>query len=419
MSGCGGGGTTNSTTTPTDPTQFVPPAEPRPLNGPVTALLSAPDGSGDIYVAGTFTTYGGQPVRPLIRVRPDGSVNPTFNLTQSIRPFTDATNRITCLAVADDGSTDIYVAEVFDVPPDSQNNPQAGRIWRVRANGTVNPSFMMGELTHTLSVSPFRLNTIAPVGDHSGSLYIGGIFDQYNKAPVPSLIRVTSSGTRDSSFPQLANVFSSEGVLLVIPLNDGSGNVYVVNDVPVDCCPDIEGLSIRRLHFDGSLDPTFNDGPGAASGALIAPAIYTVIMANDSTGDLLVGGHFITFGGDLNPNGPNAVIDLARVNPDGTLDRQTPTPILSPGVNVTVLAVTGDGSGALLVGRGGQLTRYTRTAVVDGTFQVGLAQGGTRGITALLPTADGTGDVYVGGDFTSYNGFAGALVRVKKDGTLY
>jgi hypothetical protein len=383
----------------------------------VTALLSTADNSGDIYVAGVFTTYGGQPVRPLIRVRPDGTLNPTFTLTPSIRPFTDADNRITCLALADDGSGDVYVAEVFAVPADSQNSPQAGRIWRVRSDGTANTSFIMGELTHTPGVIPFRLNTIVPVGDHSGSLYIGGLFDHYNKAAVPSLIRVTSNGTRDSSFPQLADVFTLEGVFLVLPLNDGSGNLYVVNDVPVDAGPDLEAESVRRLHFDGSLDSTFNDGPGVASGALIAPAIKTAILTNDPAGGLLVGGHFITFGGDLNPQGPNAITDLARVNADGTLNRQTPTPIVNS--DVTVLSNAGGDSGKLLVGQGRQLTRYTRTAVRDEAFQTGLATGGTRGITAVLPAADGTGDVYVGGDFTSYNGVASALVRVKQDGTLY
>ena len=102
LSGCNSGGDTQSastTTTGTSPASNDPstPATPNTgpgtggfegtgsdgtipvhqlsdLNGDVTDLALHPD--GDIVVAGTFSTYGGQPVPHVIKLRPDGSLAP-------------------------------------------------------------------------------------------------------------------------------------------------------------------------------------------------------------------------------------------------------------------------------------------------------------------------------------------------------
>src|SRR5688572_3289127 len=97
--GCGGGSEDQSSAPSTSPSPAAT-GQPGRFNGPVTNLIEAPDGSGEIYVAGLFTTYNDQPVRPVVRVKQDGMLNPVFVLDDSIRPFIDPLNRITSIAPA-------------------------------------------------------------------------------------------------------------------------------------------------------------------------------------------------------------------------------------------------------------------------------------------------------------------------------
>ncbi len=57
--GCGGNGD-DAAPPPSQPSPppIVETGQPGRFDGAVTALLYAPDQSGDVYVAGTFTTYG-------------------------------------------------------------------------------------------------------------------------------------------------------------------------------------------------------------------------------------------------------------------------------------------------------------------------------------------------------------------------
>src|SRR4051812_44677982 len=77
--GCNGSGVTNGTAevqsgaSPIAGTGFN---QARGFDGPVEHV--APDSSGDLYVSGRFATYSQQSVGPLVRLRPDGSVQNSF-----------------------------------------------------------------------------------------------------------------------------------------------------------------------------------------------------------------------------------------------------------------------------------------------------------------------------------------------------
>jgi hypothetical protein len=168
------------------------------------------------------------------------------------------------------------------------------------------------------------------------------------------------------------------GVFIVVPPNDDTGSIYLANYDHVG--PSQFGsVQMIRLTGGGSVDPAFNAGTGALSAANQSSTIKTVVLVNDGSGDLFVGGAFATFGG-FNPN-TDAVRDLARVNPDGTLDRTSPKPDVSE--PVTLLANATDGTGALFVVQGQRLSRYNANGVLDSNFVPGLTQGGA-GIQTLL-----------------------------------
>ena len=65
-------------------------------------------------MAGHFTTYNNQAVRPVVRLRPDGTLNASFKLTDAVTapsPDLPPSARIIAIAAADDGSGDLYVGE--------------------------------------------------------------------------------------------------------------------------------------------------------------------------------------------------------------------------------------------------------------------------------------------------------------------
>jgi hypothetical protein len=126
-------------------------------------------------------------------------------------------------------------------------------------------------------------------------------------------------------------------------------------------------------------------------------------IAIDGSGNIVVGGHFTTY------NGSPCPARLCRLLPDGTLDTTFNTG--GAGFNSTVRAIAIDGSGNILVG--GDFTTYNGVACpnflcrlnsngsLDGAFNIG---GVGFNSTVRAIAIDGSGNILVGGDFTTYNG---------------
>ncbi|HSB44290.1 MAG TPA: delta-60 repeat domain-containing protein, partial [Nitrospira sp.] len=193
-------------------------------------------------------------------------------------------------------------------------------------------------------------------------------------------------------------------VLIIAPAGDGTGDVYVGGDFT-----SYNGIAVTRLvrlNADGTVDPVLVTGVGFNG------AVRSIASVGDGTGDLYVGGDFTSYRGI-------AVAGLVRLNADGTVD---PALVTGVGFNGAVrsIASVGDGSGDLYVG--GDFSNYRGIAVAglvrlnaDGTVDPVLVTGTgfTDTVHRIAPASDGTGDLYVGGAFTSYNGTsANDLVRL-------
>lgn len=411
--GCGGNGDDVAPSPSQPPPPIVETGQPGRFDGPVTALLYAPDQTGDAYVAGTFTTYDGQPVRPVVRIRPDGSRNETFTLSDQIVTGEPAQlDVIAGLAAVDDGSRDLYVGEYIER---DGNQIGIGRLWRVNPDGSLDASFVTGEMglasgMNATGLLPMRLHAVVAVGDGSGRVYAGGVFDRYNGTPVSSIVRVNPTGTLDSTFVSAANAF------VIAPVQDGTGDMYVSTFQQVSPSG-FRSQGLVRLNQDGSLDPAFDQGVGISPPTDPFASILAVVPIQDGSGDIFVAGSFRVWG-DVNPFGPNAVPGLARVNPDGTLDRDAPTPDVpdpvSGDLGVSALAKAVDGTDDWFVASS-QLGRFKPDGSPDPAFTVGQE----ANILTLLPLPDGTSDLYAGGNFASYNGVVvGNLVRLNANGTL-
>jgi uncharacterized delta-60 repeat protein len=147
--------------------------------------------------------------------------------------------------------------------------------------------------------------------------------------------------------------------------------------------------------------------------------VNSIAVALDSSDDVYVGGKFTIYKN-------SAANRIARLNNDGSLDTSFNT---GSGFNDEVLfiAPATDGSGDVYVG--GYFTNYNGTAVggiarlnLDGTldmlFDTGTGFG--SGVRIVAPATDGSGDVYVGSYSTIYNGtdVGSGLIRLNDDGSL-
>jgi hypothetical protein len=146
----------------------------------VYSIALVADGTGDLYVGGAFTSYNQQAgVNNVIRLHANGIVNPTF------ATGTGFNNTVYTLAPAGDGTRNLYVGGAFT----TFNGPVANNLIRLHANGTVDPVFATGAGFDNIVYS------LAPAGDGTGSLYVGGAFTSYQSITTGRIVRLSSQGS--------------------------------------------------------------------------------------------------------------------------------------------------------------------------------------------------------------------------------
>jgi hypothetical protein len=312
------------------------------------------------------------------------------------------------IAPAGDGTGDLYVGGDFT----SYNGAGITRLVRLHANGTVDPVFVTGVGFN------FSVRSIAPAGDGSGNIYVGGDFTSYNGTPANDLVRLHANGTVDLTFVTgtgFTGAGLNTGVRSIAPAGDGSRNVYVGGEfISYNGTP---AHDLVRLHANGTVDLTFVTGTGF-TGAGLNTGVRSIVPAGDGSGNVYVGGGFTSYNGTV-------ANDLVRLRvSNGTVD---PAFAMGTGFNDTVFSIApaGDGTGDLYVG--GAFTSYNTTPVNDlvrlnanGTLDPAFATGTgfDNTVFSITPAGDGTGNVYVGGDFTSYHSTTiGRIARLNSKGS--
>lgn len=190
----------------------------------------------------------------------------------------------------------------------------------------------------------------------------------------------------------------------ISPALDGSDDVYVGGEFFIYKNSFTRGIA--RLNNDGSLDMGFVTGPGFSG----VGVVNSVAPATDGSGDVYVGGRFTDYNG-------SAVNYIARLNLDGTLDAAFDSGIGFDS-SVSIIAPATDGSGDVYVG--GAFTSYNSTAVssglirlnADGSLDAGFNVGSGWGEDSVALANDGSGDVYV----TSVT--APRIARLNDDGSI-
>ncbi len=393
------------------------------IDDSVYSISPATDGSGDLYVGGSFKKYNGIGSNNIIRLNNDGTVDTAFTVASGFDYI------IYSITPATDGSDDLYVGGFFH----AYNGVASRYLARLNSDGTMDTAFTVG------SGFDRSVKSIFPATDGSGDLYVGGYyFSSYNDSVgATDLIRLKSDGTVDTTFDDLTWTSSwKSGVLCFSAAIDGSGDLYVGGgfDVYMNFTnPSLSNIvtnNITRLNSDGSVDATFEVGNGFDND------VYSISPATDGSGDLYVGGKFTAFKpGYLITHASDNII---RLNSDGTVDTafvvgtgfETVDTSMADWIDlynaVYSISLATDGSGDLYVGgefntyngiASNNIIRLNSDGTVDTAFDVG--SGFDEPVKNIISTADGSGDLYVGGEFTTYNGItSNRIIRLNSDGTV-
>lgn len=390
------------------------------------AVALQPDGR--ILVGGSFTQIDGQPRSNVGRLNPDGSLDSSFN--------PGANNQIFALAVQTDGN--VVFGGVFtqlggqprnciarvnsDATADSTFNPAANgtvETFAVQADGKILVGGSFGQLGGQTRLKIGRLNadgsldtTFNPgasgtvnafVVQPDGKIIVGGSFNQLGGQTRLNIGRLNADGTLDNSFNP-----GTLGAVFALALQP-DGKIIVGGELS-----QLGGQSrgrIGRLNPNGTLDTSFN--PSAQSDSSFGAVNAVAVLVN---GQIMVGGDFSQINGQARDN-------IARLQPDGTLDV-----VFNPGAgsgffdSVSALVVQPDGKiviGGLFSQLGGQsrlnIGRLNRDGSLD-SFNPGANGVFAPVVHSLAIQADGK--ILVGGTFNTLGGVQAAKIgRLNTNGT--
>jgi uncharacterized delta-60 repeat protein len=196
------------------------------FSGSLTDIQPVEDGKH--LVAGNFASYNGKPARGLIRLLPDGLADPTFQTGSGFQTTGGEDFDVRSIQVQADSK--LLVGGRFD----TYNNSEARGLIRLNPDGSRDLSFSTG--------SGFDREVVMILLQSDGKLLVCGRFTTYQDEPVPSLIRLHTDGSRDTSFD--AQGISENGTRFFALQEDGK---ILVNS----------GNDFFRLLPDGSLDTSF------------------------------------------------------------------------------------------------------------------------------------------------------------------
>ncbi len=339
----------------------------------VNSVLVQPDGK--ILVGGFFADYAGTIHDHLVRLMPDGTVDPSFNPNGS-----GPGNAVEDMILMPDGR--ILIAGNFL----TYNGSSAYFIARLLPDGTRDASF---------NVPPNSINgAVWAIELHDAHRVIaGGEFFTCSGHSYPHIARFNDDGSVDTSFDVGTGFSHNVHEILVLPdmriLVGGQFAMY--NGTPTG--------HIALLSPGGPLDTSMDNDPGLSSGGGTVRA-----LARQPDGKLLVGGYFQYHNGQ-----PRSAI--VRMNTDGSNDPSFTSPLYAYAL-VRTIAIQSDGK--LVVGGEftaseyanavpgpARLVRLNADGSRDNSFTIGSGIGQGTDITAYVHdlAIQADGKIIVGGHF--------------------
>jgi uncharacterized delta-60 repeat protein len=213
-----------------------------PFDRDVTKIVALPDGR--VLVAGRFGLYNTTKVQPIVRLMPDGLLDPTFNAPKLI----DITDVVVTR------SSEIYL---LARATDASVAPTA--LMRLNADGSVDPSFRPaapGQATQILVQEDGKIIARFDSGIADGKF---------------QLVRLNHDGTVDTTFHAAG----------VAPYNGWPGNAWQMKDDGTMWYTESDATGVRLRRTVEARPPTFSKTPSDTTAAV--GSAVTLVAATTAT----------------------------------------------------------------------------------------------------------------------------------------
>jgi uncharacterized delta-60 repeat protein len=356
------------------------------FNNVVLAMARQPDGK--LIVGGYFTNFDGTNCRSLVRLTIDGGLDPDFD------PGTSVNSLVTAIALQSDGR--ILIGGTFN----SYNNTPRMGLARLNADASLDTGFVpeSGDADDPLSLHIGETNCILVLPD--ARIIIAGSISTMGSGNLPrNIVRMNSDGSLDTTFA--VGIGTNDAVLALG--RDPDGNLLIAG--AFTSCQGRSRKRVARLDPDGPMDIGFNQtqGPNKAVNA----------FSIQPDGKIIIAGEFKTYC-------DQARHQLARLTPDGSLDAaMNPDAGVSGVINCTLMQPDGKIIVAGDFDHCNGMLRYNIARLnPDGTLDAAFdpwPEVPSR-IHSLGLQSDGK--IIVGGWFTQYASSPSGIVRLEADGGL-
>ena len=333
--------------------------------------LVVAQGDGKVILEATVSgvNYGGA---SFVRLNPDGSVDPTFSLTNGLA------GQFHCAALQADGKLVVGGSGL------SANTISSESVIRLNADGSVDEDF------NSMAFPGYVATVSSLAVESDGKILISGDDFDFGTAPA-NVARLNPDGSVDRSF--VADV--SGGITRVLLQPDGKvlicGGFTQVGGAP--------RAGLARLNSDGSLDEGFM--PAVALVTAYGWSVPAIVLQTD--GKILLSAQIQLTAGSYQ-------LRLLRLDPDGSLDTGFSSDYTSE-------------AGVLSIQAGGKIVVGTYSGAIvrlnaDGSLDPGwnAVPGDSGSVSSLAIAADG--GLWVAGWFSSINGIPRpGIARLRNDGS--
>jgi uncharacterized delta-60 repeat protein len=254
----------------------------------------AEQNDGMILVAGSFSQFGATTVSRVMRLFPDGTVDPSFN------PGTGPDDSVESIALMSDGSIIIggRFTNVAGLP--------RGRFAKLDPNGALNQTYATGSgaNSHVLSVDVYPDDRVV----------IGGAFTSFDGSTRKRVARIGTSGTVDMAFMSSSSGANDSIFNVMVDASDRvviTGDVLDFNGTPVN--------RITRLLENGTYDATFDGfyGPSGRGYCLGLTADEKIMLGGDFTDYSFVRPYIVRI---YDQTSPGMSLSLIDPNTGGTFE---------------------------------------------------------------------------------------------------
>jgi uncharacterized delta-60 repeat protein len=216
------------------------------FNSSVYSMILQPDGK--IVCFGAFTTYSGSSANRIVRLTPDGKIDPTFNIGTG--PGTSP--NIYTSALQSDGKIIIGGSSL-----NSYNGTTVYRIARISSSGSLDPTFNVGTGFN------FSVTYAGVLSD--GGIICCGEYTTYSGSSVNRIIKLLPSGARDTTFNIGTGLdYWSNESYVQATVQDASGNIYLGGTFGTYSGSIVNGIT--KISSNGKIDTSFNPVGSAATG---------------------------------------------------------------------------------------------------------------------------------------------------------